>query len=127
MKTWLWLAAAIVLEVSGTLALRATIDHPAWIALVVVGYVGSFAALTVLLRAGAPVGVVYGIWAACGVALTAVLAAAIYGDTLSSITVVGIVVVIAGVLLIEIGSQGAARRQHDGEEEEQPCVGLSSS
>lgn len=33
MKPWLLLAGAIVMEVPATLALRATVDHPAWVSL----------------------------------------------------------------------------------------------
>jgi small multidrug resistance pump len=54
------------------------------------GYVGSFVLLTMVLRAGMPVGVAYGVWTACGVALTRVMAT-------------GIALIMAGVLTIEMG------------------------
>ena len=69
------LAAAIIVEVAATLSLRASQDHSAWLLVVVAGYVGSFVLLTMVLRAGMPVGVAYGIWGALGTAATAVLAA----------------------------------------------------
>jgi len=75
---------------------------------VAVGYVGSFILLTMVLRIGMPVGVAYGIWGACGTAATAVLAAAIYGDPFTWPVVLGIGLIIAGVLLVELGSQRAA-------------------
>ncbi|GIE95518.1 DMT family transporter [Paractinoplanes rishiriensis] len=111
MRKWLLLAAAILLEVSGTLALRAAIDTPGWYALVAVGYAGSFVALTYLLRLGMGVGVAYGIWAACGVALTAVFASVIFGDPLTGTMVAGIVLIAAGVLCVELGSQAAQARR----------------
>ncbi|WP_327028268.1 SMR family transporter [Micromonospora sp. NBC_01740] len=107
MKQWLYLAGAIGLEVSGTLALRAANDHPAWIALVVVGYTLSFVLLSLVLRAGMPIGVAYGIWAASGVTLTALLAALLFGDALTWVMGLGFAVIVAGVLLVELGSHQA--------------------
>ena len=102
------LIAAIAVEVAATLSLRASQDQSAWLLVVAVGYVGSFILLTMVLRIGMPVGVAYGIWGACGTAATAVLAAAIYGDPFTWPVVLGIGLIIAGVLLVELGSQRAA-------------------
>lgn len=105
MRTFPLLAAAIASEVAATLALRASQDHPAWLAVVVSGYLGAFVLLTLVLRTGMPVGVAYGIWGASGTAATAVLAAGIFGDPLTWPIVGGIALIIAGVLLIELGSR----------------------
>lgn len=105
MTRWVWLASAICAEVTGTLALRASIDHLSWIALVVAGYGAAFVFLSATLRQGTPVGVAYGIWAATGVCLTAVLAVIIFGDQLTGTTMIGIGLVLAGVLLVEFGSR----------------------
>jgi len=110
-RKWALLFAAIAVEVAATLALRASQDHSAWLVVVVVGYVGSFILLTLVLRTGMPVGVAYGIWGASGTAATAVLAAAIYGDPFTWPIVAGIGLIIAGVLLVEFGSQRAAADQ----------------
>jgi small multidrug resistance pump len=107
-RTWALLFAAISVEVAATLSLRASQDHSAWLIVVVAGYVGSFVLLTMVLRAGMPVGVAYGIWGALGTAATAVLAAAIFGDPFTWPIVAGIGLIIAGVLLVEFGSQRAA-------------------
>jgi small multidrug resistance pump len=107
-RKWVLLIVAIAVEVAATLALRASQDHSAWLLLVVAGYVGSFILLTLVLRTGMAVGVAYGIWGACGTAATAVLAAAIYGDPFTLPIVVGIGLIIAGVLVVEFGSQRAA-------------------
>ena|SRR5215207_3861771 len=69
---------------------------------------GSFVLLTMVLRAGMPVGVAYGIWGASGIAATAVLAAAIFDDPFTWPIVAGIGLIIAGVLLVEFGSRPAA-------------------
>ncbi|MBT1621166.1 QacE family quaternary ammonium compound efflux SMR transporter [Curtobacterium flaccumfaciens pv. oortii] len=111
---WLFLGTAIVAEVTGALSMQAAVDQPGWYALVVVGYVAAFAMLILVLRAGMAVGVAYGIWGASGVALTAVLAAVLFGQALTLTMVAGIVLIAAGVLLVEIGSQRAlAARKRD--------------
>ena len=108
MTKWLYLIGAIVLEVGGPLSLRLSVDSAIWFVGVGIGYVGAFACLTLLLRAGAPIGLTYGVWAASGVALTAVLASVLFGDPLTWLMSLGIVVVVAGVFLVEFGA-GAAR------------------
>lgn len=111
MRWWL-LAGAIVCEVAATLSLRAATDHPAWYVLVVTGYVASFAFLSAVLRR-MPVGVAYGIWGACGITITAVAAALIFGDALTVLMGVGIALVIAGVLVVELGAQAAEKSPVD--------------
>lgn len=103
MKKWLILAAAIVMEVVATMGLRAAIDDPWWAILTVACYAGAFVALAWLLRMGAPIGLVYGIWAASGVALTAVLASVIFGEPFTLSIGIGIAIVVAGVVLVETG------------------------
>ncbi len=104
MAKWLWLFAAICSEVAATMALRASVDHKAWIALVIAGYAGAFVFIGVTLRAGVPVATTYGIWGATGVALTAILGMILFGETLSTLTWVGIAVVIVGVVLVQTGT-----------------------
>ncbi|MFF2331197.1 MULTISPECIES: DMT family transporter [unclassified Streptomyces] len=111
MRKWLLLTAAILLEVTATLSLRGALDHPALYVLVAVGYLGAFTALSMVLRAGLALGVAYGIWGASGVALTAVLATLIFGDPLTAVMGVGIGLVIAGVLCVELGAQSAHARR----------------
>lgn len=76
---------------------------------VVAGYVASFAFLALVLRAGLPLGVAYGIWGALGVALTALLSALLFAEPLTALMGLGMVLIIGGVLLVELGSQ----RAHD--------------
>jgi len=104
-RKWALLGAAISVEVAATLSLRASQDHSAWLVVVVAGYLGAFVLLTLVLRAGVPVGVAYGIWGAMGTAGTAVLAAVIFDDPFTWPIVAGIVLIIGGVLLIELGSR----------------------
>lgn len=111
MKAWLFLAAAIALEVTGSLSLRAAIDAPALYAVVVGGYVGAFAMLFLALRCGMNLGVGYGIWGASGVALTAILSWVVFGEPITPVMAVGIVVIMIGVLLVELGAQAAQRKE----------------
>lgn len=104
MTKWIWLFMAIALEVLATLSLRASMDNSTWIVLVVFGYVGAFVALSMVLREGMAIGVAYGIWAACGVALTAVVAHIIFDDALTWLMGLGIACVIVGVWLVEVGA-----------------------
>jgi small multidrug resistance pump len=104
---WALLAGAISTEVAATLSLRAAQDHSAWLVVVVAGYLISFVVLTMVLRAGVSVGIAYGIWGALGTAVTAVLAAVLFGDPFTWPIVAGIGLIIAGVLLIEFGSHRA--------------------
>lgn len=104
--TWLVLMTAIVIEVGATLGLRASdgFRKKAWIAPVVLGYLTSFYLLWLTLSLGVPVGIAYGIWTACGVALVAVVARYLFGDPLTRKMIIGIAFIVAGVLTIELAS-----------------------
>jgi small multidrug resistance pump len=106
---WLVLALAIGVEVFATLGLRASdgFRKRAWIAPVVAGYLASFYLLWLTLKLGMPVGIAYGVWTACGVALVAVIARYVFGDPLTVKMLIGIAFIIAGVLTIELA--GAVR------------------
>jgi small multidrug resistance pump len=108
---WLLLGGAILSEVTGSLSMKAAVGHPGWYAVVFVGYAASFVFLDRVLRAGLPLGVTYGIWGALGVALTAGLSAAIFGENLTGIMLVGIALVIVGVACIEFGHAAPADQE----------------
>ena len=59
---------------------------------------------TATLKAGLPLGVADGIWAAGGVAVTAIASRLLFGEPLTRTMVAGIALIMAGVLLVEIGS-----------------------
>lgn len=104
MSAWLYLVGSIIFEVFGTISLRLAVDKKRWYVGVVVGYVIAFTLLAVTLANGLPLGVAYGIWAAAGVALTALLSKVLFNEPLTRVMIFGIVLIIAGVLLIEIGA-----------------------
>lgn len=105
---WVFLAGAILTEVAATLSLRvaATARKAAtgWYVVVGAGYVAAFSFLSLALGAGMPLGVAYGIWSAVGVALTAIFSRVFFRESLTGLMVLGIVLIMGGVLLIELGS-----------------------
>ncbi|WP_375390224.1 DMT family transporter [uncultured Amnibacterium sp.] len=101
----LLLIGAIVVEVTATLALRvATHGRPRWYAGVVIGYLAAFTFLGLSLSAGMPLGVAYGIWAASGVAITAVASRLLFKEPLTALMSLGVALIAGGVLLIELGA-----------------------
>jgi len=104
--TWALLGTAILLEVGGTLALRQSdgMRKRAWAVATVLTYVISTWLLWLTLEAGMPVGVAYGIWAATGVALTALAGRLLFKDALTPTMMLGIAAIAGGVLLIELGA-----------------------
>ncbi|MEU7376299.1 SMR family transporter [Streptomyces albidoflavus] len=103
--TWVLLACAILAEVTATISLRLS-DGFSKIApsvVVVVGYVTAFTLLALVLKRGMAIGIAYGIWAAAGVALVALIGAAFLGDSLTPLQYGGLVLVAAGVVALEAG------------------------
>ena len=114
-RAWIFLVVAIVVEVTATLSLKGALDAPWLYAVVVIGYIGAFSALAVVLRNGMALGVAYGLWGASGVALTAIFSLVIFGEPITPLMAIGIVVVIAGVLCVELGAQAAHKKQSNTE------------
>lgn len=102
--TLLFLACAILCEVAATLSLKGSATVPALYVVVVLGYLGSFIFLTIVLKRGMGLGVAYGIWGAAGVALTACLSTLFFGEVFTALMGIGLALVIVGVLLVETGS-----------------------
>ncbi|HKP40837.1 multidrug efflux SMR transporter [Mycobacterium sp.] len=103
---WWALTGAILIEVVATLALRASdgFRKKAWLVPVIAGYVASFYLLSVSLSRGMPVGIAYGVWTACGVALVAILARFLFSEPLTWTMAAGIALIVAGVLTIELAA-----------------------
>ena len=101
-----YLVAAIASETTGTISLKLASDGRGlrWYCLVMAGYLGAFALLTLALTEGLPLGVAYGIWSAGGVAVTAIASRLLFSEPLTRTMVAGIVLIMAGVLLVELGS-----------------------
>ncbi|MGK5632230.1 DMT family transporter [Streptomyces sp. URMC 123] len=105
--TWVFLIGAILSEVAATLCLRVAsrgAGRKKWFLAVGAGYLAAFALLSLALDGGMALGVAYGIWAAAGVALTAVASRVLFREPLTKVMVLGIGLIAAGVLLIELGA-----------------------
>ena len=98
---WVLLGAAIGTEVVGTLALRGSNGFTQLVPslVTVVGYVASFILLAIVLKS-LPVGIVYAIWSAVGVALVAALGKIIFDDPVPPLAIVGMVLIVGGVVLV---------------------------
>jgi small multidrug resistance pump len=75
-----------------------------WIPPLIAANLISFGFLALTLSHGMAIGVAYGIWAATGVALTAVAAHVLFREPFTRIMGLGIVLIAGGVLLIELGA-----------------------
>ncbi|AXH96422.1 DMT family transporter [Ornithinimicrobium avium] len=104
------LAAAIVLEVVGTLALKRSDGFTRlWPSLaVLVFYVLAFVLLSQVLKAGMPVAVAYAIWSATGIVAIALVGAAFLGEHLGAVQVVGIALVVIGVVTLQLATGAPA-------------------
>ncbi len=108
--SYLYLAIAIVCEVIGTSALKATEGFtrlgPSIV--VVVGYGLAFYFLSLTLRT-VPVGVAYAIWSGAGVALITLIGWLVFKQRLDAPAIFGIGLIVAGVVVIQFFSSAGGR------------------
>jgi small multidrug resistance pump len=104
----IYLIVAILSEVVGTSALKASeaFSKPLPSVVVVIGYGVSFFLLSLALRS-IPVAVAYAIWSGVGQALIAVVAWFVFHQRLNAGEMAGMGLIIAGVVLLSLFSQGA--------------------
>lgn len=108
MIAYLYLAIAIVAEVIATTALRAADGFTVLIpsAISIAGYVVAFYFLSLTLR-GMPVGIAYAIWSGVGIILVSVAGWVIYRQLLDLPALVGMGLIMAGVIVINVFSKTA--------------------
>ena len=108
MNAWLQLLLAIVAEVVATSALKASDGFTRlWPAvIVVVGYSVSFYCLSLVLRT-IPVGITYAVWSGLGIVLITLAAWWLYGQTIDTVGLVGMGLILAGVVVINVFSKSA--------------------
>jgi small multidrug resistance pump len=106
MQQWIFLTVAIVSEVIATSALKASEGFSRlWpSAIVAVGYAAAFYFLSLTLRT-IPIGVAYAIWSGAGVALIALISWAIFGQSLDLPGIIGISLIVAGVIVLNLFSK----------------------
>ncbi|HXF46281.1 MAG TPA: multidrug efflux SMR transporter [Burkholderiaceae bacterium] len=107
--SYLYLAIAILAEVIGTSALKATegFTRLAPSVIVAIGYGVSFYFLALALRT-IPVGVAYAIWSGVGIALITLIGWIVFKQALDAPALAGIALIVAGVVVIQVFSRAAA-------------------
>ncbi|MGW0946760.1 DMT family transporter [Streptomyces sp. NPDC002623] len=101
---YLTLAGAIAAEVAATTAMKYSEGFSRlWPSLVTaVGYVVSFLLLAQTLKS-VGIGTAYAIWSGAGTAAIAVLGLALFGESLTLTKVAGILLIIGGVVVLNLG------------------------
>lgn len=108
MNAWLLLALAIVAEVVGTSALKASEGFTRLVpsVVVVVGYAVAFYCLSLVLKTIA-VGVAYAIWSGLGVVLITLVAWVVYGQKMDLAAALGMGLIVSGVVVLNVFSSSA--------------------
>lgn len=103
---YLYLGLAIVAEVIGTMALKASNGFSVLVpsAIVVIGYAAAFILLSFCLKE-IPVGIVYGTWAGLGIVLVTIAGAVLYQEVPDLPAILGLALIVAGVLIIHLFSK----------------------
>lgn len=107
---YLYLLVAIVCEVIGTSALKASDGLTRLVPTLVTaaGYSGAFYLLSLTLRV-IPMGVVYAIWSGLGIVLIAVVGWFRFRQRLDAPALIGLALILAGVLVINLFSRAVTR------------------
>jgi small multidrug resistance pump len=105
---YVYLALSIVAEVIATSSLKASDGFTKlWPSvIVVVGYGVAFHFLALTLKT-IPIGVAYAIWAGAGVSLVAVVGWALFGQKLDAPAILGMALIVAGVVIMQVFSKAA--------------------
>ena len=106
---WLYLMIAIAAEVVGTSSLKASegFTKPMPSIVVLAGYGTAFFFLSLALKV-MPVGVAYAVWSGAGVALIGLIGWLFFGQKLDAAAVLGMVLIVAGVVVLNLFSKVAA-------------------
>ena len=109
MPAYFILSIAIVAEVIATSAMKASEGFTKFgpTAVVVAGYVIAFYCLSLVLDR-IPVGIAYGIWGGGGIVLVVLAAWALYGQRPDFAAFVGIGLIVAGVVVLNLLSKTSA-------------------
>lgn len=108
MIAYAYLAVAIVAEVIATSALKAANGFTVlWPSLIVaIGYVVAFYFLSLTLKT-MPVGIAYAIWSGLGIVAVSIIAFVVYRQVLDLPALIGMGLILAGVLVINLFSKTA--------------------
>lgn len=108
MSAWLTLALAILAEVIGTSALKASEGFSRLLpSLVVIGGYGiAFYFLSLTLKQ-IPVGIAYAVWSGAGTVLITLIGVLVFRQKIDLAGVVGIALIVAGVLVLNLLSSNS--------------------
>lgn len=106
---YLYLTLAIIAEVTGTsfLKLADGFSKPIPSLITVLGYAAAFYFLSLTLRS-IPVGVAYAIWSGVGIVLISLIAWLFMGQKLDAPAVLGMGLIVAGVVVLNVFSKVSA-------------------
>jgi multidrug transporter EmrE-like cation transporter len=109
MNAWLLLGTAIVAEVVGTSALKASEGFTRLVpsVVVVLGYAVAFYCLSLVLKT-LPVGVAYAVWSGLGIVLITLVAFFMYGQKIDLAGLLGMGLIVAGVVVLNVFSKASA-------------------
>ncbi len=106
MKAYLFLFFAILLEIIGTSALKIseqfTKPLPATVA--IIAYITAFYFLSITLKT-IPVGIAYAIWSGIGIVFISIIGVVYFKQSLDFPAILGLILIIAGVLIINLFSK----------------------
>ena len=105
MKSYVYLGIAIVAEVFATTELKASagFSRPVPTVLMVLGYAIAFYFLSLTLQ-HMSTGIAYAIWSGIGIVLISLASWAIYGQSLDTPALIGIGLIMAGVIVVNVFS-----------------------
>ena len=105
MSAYLTLAIAIVAEVIGTSAIKASegFTRPVPSVIVVAGYGAAFYFMSLTVRT-MPIGIVYAVWSGVGIVLISAIGWVAYGQALDPPALMGLCLIVAGVLVVNLSS-----------------------
>ncbi len=103
---YFYLTVAIITEVIGTSALKASeaFTKPGPSIIVVLGYGAAFYFLSLVLKT-IPVGIAYAIWAGMGIVLIAIIGAIVFKQIPDLPAIIGMALIVSGVLVINVFSK----------------------
>ena len=109
MNAWLSRAVAILAEVIGTSALKASEGFSRLLPsmVVVAGYGVAFYFLSLTLKQ-IPVGIAYAVWSGAGTVLITLIGLLVFRQKVDLAGVVGIALIVAGVLMLNLLSSNSA-------------------
>ena len=105
-KSYTFLICAILAEALGTTTLKLSeqFTKPVPAIVTVLAYATAFCLLSLSLKT-IPVGIAYAIWAAVGIVLIAIIGAIAFNQTPDLPALIGLVLIIAGVIIINVFSK----------------------